>query len=144
MLLLSFWVVSDSLRPHGLQHSRLPCPSLSPWICSNSCLLSQWCQPTISSSVIPFSSDYIPSISASVVTLHSLLLSVSNLPWHLMRSSVIAFKAHLNHLGWSPYLKIFSLFTFERFFPIRGNIYRLKGSEPDYFGELYSHINVQN
>ena len=37
-------------------HTRLPCPSLSPRICSNSCLLSQWCHPTISSSVIPFSS----------------------------------------------------------------------------------------
>ena len=94
--LLSRWVLSDSLRPHGLQHARLPCPSLSPGVCSNSCPLSQflnfssvlpdslqprglrharpfcpsptprvysnpcplswWCHPTISSSVIPFSS----------------------------------------------------------------------------------------
>ena len=49
-------VVSDSLRPHGLQHARLPCPSPTPRACSNSCLLSRWCHPTISSSVIPFSS----------------------------------------------------------------------------------------
>ena len=49
-------VVSDSLRPHGRQHARLPCPSLSPRVCSNSCPLSQWCYPTISSSVTPFSS----------------------------------------------------------------------------------------
>ena len=49
-------VMSDSLRPHEPQHARLPCPSLSPRVCSNSCLLSQWCRPTISSSVIPFSS----------------------------------------------------------------------------------------
>ena len=49
-------VVSDSLRPHGLQHTRLPCPSLTPWAYSNSCPLSQWCYPTISSSVGPFSS----------------------------------------------------------------------------------------
>ena len=42
-------VVSDSLWPHGLQQSRLPCPSLSPGVCSNSCLLSHWCHPTISS-----------------------------------------------------------------------------------------------
>ena len=49
-------VVSDSLRPHGLQHTRLPCPSPTPRACSNSCPLSQWCRPTISSSVIPFSS----------------------------------------------------------------------------------------
>ena len=46
--------VSRSLQPHWLQHARLPCPSLSPGVCSNSCLLSQWCHPTISSSVSPF------------------------------------------------------------------------------------------
>ena len=55
-LLLSLSVVSDSLRPHGLQHTRLPCPSPSPRACSNSCPRRQWCHPTISSSVIPFSS----------------------------------------------------------------------------------------
>ena len=49
-------LVSDSLWPHGLQHTRFPCPSPSPRACSNSCPLSQWCHPTISSSVIPFSS----------------------------------------------------------------------------------------
>ena len=49
-------VMSDSLRPHGLQHARLPCPSPTPRAYSNSCPLSPWCHPTISSSVIPFSS----------------------------------------------------------------------------------------
>ena len=48
-------VVSDSLRPHGLQHARLPCPSPTPRACSNSCPLSQWCHPAILSSVLPFS-----------------------------------------------------------------------------------------
>ena len=48
--------MSDSLRPHGLQHARLPCPSPTPRVCSNSCPSSRWCYPTISSSVIPFSS----------------------------------------------------------------------------------------
>ena len=47
--------LSDSLRPHGLQHASLPCPSPIHGACSNSCPLSQWCHPTISSSVIPFS-----------------------------------------------------------------------------------------
>ena len=55
LLLFSCWVVSDSFWPYGLQHARLPCPSLSSRVCSNSCPLSQWCHPTISSSVIPFS-----------------------------------------------------------------------------------------
>ena len=45
-----------SLRPHGLQHARLPCPSPTPRAWSNSCPLSWWCHPTISSSVVPFSS----------------------------------------------------------------------------------------
>ena len=45
----------DSLLPHRLQHVRLPCPSLSPGVCSNVCPLSQWCHPTISSSVASFS-----------------------------------------------------------------------------------------
>ena len=48
--------MSDSLLPHGMQHTMLPCPSLSPRVCSNSCPLSQWCHPIISSSGIPFSS----------------------------------------------------------------------------------------
>ena len=46
----------DSLQPHELQHARLPCSSLSPRACSNSCPSSQWCLPTISSFVAPFSS----------------------------------------------------------------------------------------
>ena len=49
-------VLSDSLWPHELQHARLSCPSPSPGACSNSCPSSQWCHPTISSSVTPFSS----------------------------------------------------------------------------------------
>ena len=49
-------VVSDSLWPHGLQHTRPPCPSPTPRVYPNSCPLSQWCHPAISSSVVPFSS----------------------------------------------------------------------------------------
>ena len=61
---LSHSVVSDSLQPHGLQHTRPPCPSPTPGAYSNSCPLSRWCQPTTSSSVIPFSS-HLQSSSAS-------------------------------------------------------------------------------
>ena len=42
-----------TLWPYELQHTRLPCPSLSPWVCSNSCPLNQWCHPTVLSSVFP-------------------------------------------------------------------------------------------
>ena len=49
-------VVSNSLRPHGPQHARPPCPSPTPGVYPNSCPLSRWCHPTIASSVVPFSS----------------------------------------------------------------------------------------
>ena len=55
--------MSDSFWPHELQHARLPCPSPSLGVCSNSCLLSQWCHPTISSSVVRF---LLPSIFPSI------------------------------------------------------------------------------
>ena len=56
-------VMSDSLWPHGLQHARLPDPSVIHGACSNSCPSSWWCHPTIPSSVIPFSScsQYLPA-----------------------------------------------------------------------------------
>ena len=56
LLLFNHSVMSDSLQPHGLQQASLPCPSLSPGACSNSCPLIWWCHPTTPSSVIPFSS----------------------------------------------------------------------------------------
>ena len=56
LLLFSHSVISDSLRPHRPQHARPPCPSPTPGVYSDSCLLSRWCHPTISSSVVPFSS----------------------------------------------------------------------------------------
>ena len=60
----SLWVVSNCLWPHGLQHTRPPCPSPTPGACSNSYPLSRWWHPTISSSVIPFSSC-LPSFPVS-------------------------------------------------------------------------------
>ena len=56
LLLFSYSVAFDPLQPYELQHTRLPCPYLAPWVCSNSCPLSWWCHPIISSSVTPFSS----------------------------------------------------------------------------------------
>ena len=63
-LQLSCSVVSDFLQHRGLQHAWLPCPSPTPRACSNSCPISRWCQPTVSSSVIPFSS-HLQSFPAS-------------------------------------------------------------------------------
>ena len=61
---LSHSVMCDSLRPHELQHARLPCPSPTPRACSNLCPLNWWWHPTISSSVVPFSS-HLQSFPAS-------------------------------------------------------------------------------
>ena len=72
-LLFSLSVMSNSLWPHGLHYTRLPCPSPSPRDCSNSCPLSGWCHSTVSSSVIPFS--YLHSFPASVSFLISWLFT---------------------------------------------------------------------
>ena len=76
-------VLADSLWPHGLQHARPPCPSPIPRVHSNSCPSSRWCHPTISSSVLPFSSC-LQSFPAS----GSFPMSLSALPirWPRYRS----------------------------------------------------------
>ena len=65
--------MSDSLQPHGLQHTRLPCPSPTPGACSNSCSSSQWCHPTVSSSVIPLSSCLQPFPASESLPVKSVL-----------------------------------------------------------------------
>ena len=65
-------VMSGSLQPHGLQHTRPPCLSPTPGVYPNSCPLSRWCHPTISSSVIPFSS-HLQSFSIRVFSNESAL-----------------------------------------------------------------------
>ena len=74
-------VVSDSLWPHGLQHTRLPCPSSTPGVYSNSCPLSRWCHPITSSSLSPFSS-HLQSFPASVFSNESVL----HIRWSKYRS----------------------------------------------------------
>ena len=91
-------VMSDSLQPHGLQHSRPPCPSPTPGVYSNSCPLSQWCHPTISSSVIPFFSC-LQSFPASGSFPMSQLFA-----WGGQRTGVSASASFLpkESQGWSP------------------------------------------
>ena len=69
-------VVSNSLWLHGLQHARPPCPSPTPRVSSNSCPSSQWCHPTISSSVIPFSSPLQPFPASGSFQMSQLFASV--------------------------------------------------------------------
>ena len=91
-------VVSDSLQPHELQHARLPCPSPTPGVHSDSCPSSQWCHPAISSSVVPFSS-YPQSLPASESFPMSQLFA-----WGGQSTGVSASASFLpmNTQGWSP------------------------------------------
>ena len=101
MLVVQFVSVTRScptLWPHGLQHARLPCPSPTPRAYSNSCPLSQWCHPTISSSVIPFSS-HLQSFPASGSFPMSQFFSSSG---QIIGVSALASVLPKNTQDWSP------------------------------------------
>ena len=98
LLLFSRSVMSDSLWPHGLQHTRPPCPSPSPGACSNSCPLSQWCHPTILSSVVPFSSC-LQSFSATGFFLMSRLFAADG---QSIGASASASVLPMNIQDWFP------------------------------------------
>ena len=91
-------VMSNSLRPHELQHARPPCPSPTPGVHPNSCPSSRWCHPAISSSVIPFSSC-LQSLPASESFPVSQLFA-----WSGQSTGVSALASFLtkNTHGWSP------------------------------------------
>ena len=90
--------MSDSLWPYELQHTRLPCPSPSPRVCSNSCPLSPWCHTTISSSVFPFSSCS-PSFLASGSFPMSRLFASGG---QSISTSVLASVLPMNSQDWFP------------------------------------------
>ena len=87
--------MSDSLRPHGLQHARLPCPSPTPRAYSNSCPSSWWCHPTISSSVVPFSSCH-QSLAGS--------FPISLLQHHSSKASILRHSAFFTVQLSHPYM----------------------------------------
>ena len=97
LLSFSHSVIPNSLRTPGLQHTRLPCSSPSPRVCSNSCLLSWWCHPTISSSVIPFSCPQ--SFPASGSFPMSWLFSLGG---QSIRASASVSILPVNTQGWFP------------------------------------------
>ena len=103
-MLFSRSVMSDLLQPHGLQCSRLPCPSPSPQVCSNSCPLSQWCHPIISSSVTPFSFCPQCFLASESFTVSWLFVSGGQ----SIGASVSASVLPMNIQGWFP-LKLTSL-----------------------------------
>ena len=98
LLLFSRSVMSHSLWPHRLQHARLPCPSPSPGACSNSCPSSWWWHPTISSSVVPFSSHLQTFPSSGSFLMSQLLVSGSQ----SIGASASAPVLPMNIQGWFP------------------------------------------
>ena len=91
-------VVSNSLRPRGLQHTRPPCPSPTPRIYPNSCPLSRWCHPTVSSSVVPFSSCLQPFPISGSFQMSQLLTSGGQSIGVSASTSVLP----VNTQDWSP------------------------------------------
>ena len=91
-------VMSDSLWPHELQHARPPCPSPTPGVHPNSCPLSRWCHPTISSSVIPFFSCF-QSFPASGFSPMSQLFTSGGLSIGVSASASVL---PMNTQDWSP------------------------------------------
>ena len=135
-------VVSNSMRPNGLQHARPPCPSPTPGVYSNSCPLSQWCHPSISSSVVPISShlQYFPAAGYVLVSQffatggQSIGVSVS--------ASVLPMNTQdWSPLGWTGWISLQSK-GLTRVFP------NITGQQHQFFGtqlSLYfnSHIHMR-
>ena len=123
ILLFCHSVMSDSLWPHGLQHARLPCPSSSPRVCSNSCPLSQWCHPTVSSSVVPFSSCLRSSPELGSFLMSQLFASVGQSTGASTSTSILPMNIQdcfpLGLTGWISFLskglsRVFSSTTVRR------------------------------
>ena len=98
-------VLSDSLWPHGLQHARLPCPSPTPGACLNSYPSSRWCHPTISSSVVPFSSClqfFSASGSFPISSLHQVAKVLELQLQHLSFQWIFRTDFVKNWLVWPP------------------------------------------
>ena len=102
-------VVSHSLRPHGLQHARPPCSSPTPGVYTNSCPLSRWCHPTISSSVIPFSSCLQSFPASGSFPVSQLFTSGGQNTGASASASVLPMNIHdWSPLGWTGWISLLS------------------------------------
>ena len=100
-------VMSDSLRPHGPQHARPPCPSPTPGVHPNPCPLSRWCHPTISSSVIPFSSCLQSFPTSGPFQMSQLFASGGQIIGVSASASVLPMNTQdWSHLGWTGWISL--------------------------------------
>ena len=116
-------VMSNSLQPHGLQHTRLACPSPTPGACSKSCPSSRWCHPIISSSVVPFSSCLQSFPASGSFPVNQFFSSGGQ----SIRASASALVLPMNIQDWFP-------------FGLTGLIFLL----PTGFSRVFSNTTVQN
>ena len=137
------WVVSTSLQPNELWYTSLPYPSLSPGVCSNSSLLSQWCYPNISSSVVPFSSCPQPfQLSESF-----LISQFFTLGGQSIGTSALPSVLPMNIQGWFPLIltgliyllseghsRVFSSTTVQRL--------QFFGAQPSLWSNSHIHIRL--
>ena len=108
-------VVSNSLQPHRLQHARLPCPSPTPGVYSNSCPLSQWCHPTLSSSVDPFFSHLQSFPASGSFPMSQLFASGGENIWVSASKSVLPMNIQdWFPLGWTGWISLQSKGTLLR------------------------------
>ena len=106
---LSSSVMSDSLRLHGQQPTRPPCPSPTPGACSNSCPLSRWCHPTISSSINPFSSCLRPFPASESFPMSQLFSSGGQSIGVSTSASVLSMNIQdWFPLGWTSWISLLS------------------------------------
>ena len=119
-LLFSHSVESESLRPHGLQHARPPCTPPTRGACSNLRPSSRWCHPTISSSVVPFSSWLQPFPATRSFLMSQFFESGGQ----SIRASASASVLPMNAQGWFP-LGLTGLLKWNSFFPQRWNISKM-------------------
>ena len=101
-------VVSNSLQPHGLQHARLPCPSPTPRIYSNSFPFSGWCHPTISFSVVPFSSHLQPFLASKSFPKSQFFTSGGPKYWSFSFSILPMHIHDWFPLGWTGWISLLS------------------------------------
>ena len=128
-----------TLRPHGLQHIRLPCPSPTLSVCSNSCSLSPWCHPTISSSVVPFYCLW--SFPASGSFLMSQLFASGG---QNIRASASASVFSVNIQGWFPFeltdlISLLSKFLSKVFSNNTIEKHQFFGAQPSWWSNSHIH-----
>ena len=100
-------IMSDSLWPHELQHTRPPCPSPTPRACSNSCPSSWWCHPTISPSVVPFSSRLQSFPASGSFPMSQLFASGDQSTGVSASASVLLMNTQgLSPLGWTGWISL--------------------------------------